>query len=71
MIITFDLPLWIKATRIVLETEMPIVVRIEGFHTHKSFLGCIGYIMADSGLEELKKLETSRIYRMADLTIKR
>ena len=35
---------------------MPIVVRIGGFHTLKSFLGCIGYIMADSGLEELIKL---------------
>ena len=56
MIITFDLPLWIKDTLIVLETGMPIVVRLGGFHTLKSFLDCIGYIMADSGLEELIKL---------------
>ena len=56
MIITFDLPLWIKATRIVLETGMPIVIRLGGFHTLKSFLGCIGYIMADSRLEELINL---------------
>ena len=29
---------------------------LEGFHTLKSFLGCIGYMMADSGLEEVIKL---------------
>ena len=56
MIIIFDLPLWIKATRIVLETGMRIVVRLGGFHILKSFLGCIGRIMADSGLEKLMKL---------------
>ena len=56
MIITFDLPLWIKATRIVLETRMRIVVRLGGFHILKSFLGCIVCIIADSGLEELIKL---------------
>ena len=41
MIITFDLSLWIKATRIVLETGMRIVVRLEVFHILKIFLGCI------------------------------
>ena len=46
MIITFDLPLWIKATRIVLETGMRIVVRLVGFHILKNFSGCIGCIMA-------------------------
>ena len=56
MIITFDLPLWIKATRIVLETGMRIVVRLGGFHILKSFLGCIGCIMAELGLEELIKI---------------
>ena len=56
MIITFDLPLWIKATRIVVERGMPIIVRLGGFHTLKSFLGCIGYIMTDSGLEDLIRL---------------
>ena len=56
MIITFDLSLWIKVTRIVLETVMRIVVRLGGFHILKSFLGCIGCIMADSDLEELIKL---------------
>ena len=54
MVITFDLLLWQKANRIVLEKGMPIVVRLGGFHTLKSFLGCIGYkFMAVSGLEEL------------------
>ena len=56
MVITFDLPLWLKASRIVLEKGMPVIVRLGGFHTLKSFLGCVGYIMADSGLEDLMRL---------------
>ena len=56
IIITFDLPLWVKAMRIVLEMKMPVIVRLGGFHLLKSYLGCIGYIMKDSGLEELVQL---------------
>ena len=56
MVITFDLPLWLKASRIFLEKGMPVIVRLGGFHTLKSFLGCVGYIMADSGLEDLIRL---------------
>ena len=56
MVITFDLPLWLKACRIELEKGMPVIVRLGGFHTPKSFLGCVGYIMADSGLEDLMRL---------------
>ena len=32
------------------------MVRLEGFHIRKSYLSCIGCIMADSSLEELIKL---------------
>ena len=53
MVITFDLPLWLKASRIVLEKGMPVIFRLGGFHT---LLGCVGYIMADSGLEDLIRL---------------
>jgi hypothetical protein len=53
LIITFDLPLWIKAIRIVLEMKLPVIVRLGGFHLLKSYLGCLGHIMKDSGLEEL------------------
>ena len=55
---TFDLPLFIKATELVL-SDGPggelhrIVVRLGGFHLLMSFLGCIGFIMSDSGLKEL------------------
>ena len=51
-IITFDLPLFIKASQIVKEQKLEVVVRLGGFHFLKSFLGCIGYIMEDSGLAE-------------------
>ena len=46
IIITFDLPLWIKAMRIVLEMKMPVsvIVRLGGFHFLKSILGYVGYI---------------------------
>ena len=53
LIITFDLPLWIKAIRIVLEMKLPVIVRLGGFHLLKSYLGSLGHIMRDSGLEEL------------------
>ena len=55
-VITFDLPLWIKAVRIILQTKMPVVARLGGFHLLKSFLGCIGTIMKDSGLEDVFQL---------------
>ena len=56
VIVTFDFPLWIKAVRIVIERDLPIIVRLGGFHLLKSYLGCIGYIMKDSGLETLMQL---------------
>ena len=51
-IITFDLPLFIKASKIVKEQKLEVVVRLGGFHFLKSYLGCIGYIMDGSGLAE-------------------
>lgn len=60
-IITFDQPLWWKAMNII-ESEPQesdlhqVILRLGGFHTQMSFLGCIGHLMAGSGLEEL--LET-------------
>ena len=33
-----------------------VVLRLGGFHTEMSFLGCIGHLMAASGLQELWKL---------------
>ena len=57
-IITFVQPLWWKAL-IIIMSEPPgsdlrkIVLRLGGFHTEMSFLGCIGSLMAGSGLKEL------------------
>ena len=55
-LITFDLPIWLKATQIVLQSELPIITRLGGFHLLKSFLGSIGMVMADSGLQEVIQL---------------
>lgn len=60
-VITFDQPLWWKALNILLEEPnesdlRKTVLRLGGFHTVMSFLGSIGHIMSDSGLQEL--LET-------------
>lgn len=54
-IVTFDQPLFIKATEIVAgNDEMKnVVVRLGGFHTIMSFVGSIGYIMEGSGLEDI------------------
>ena len=62
LIITFDYPLWIKAVRVTLDLGLPVVPRLGGFHLLKSFLGCIGYLMKDSGLEDVFQL----IYAGAD-----
>jgi len=56
-IITFDQPLWWKALMIIssepVGSELKnIVLRLGGFHTEMSFLGCIGHLMAASGLQE-------------------
>ena len=60
-IITFDQPLWWKALMIILTEPIgsslrDIVLRLGGFQTGMSFLGCIGHLMAASGLQELLKL---------------
>lgn len=57
-VITFDQPLWWKALMIVKSEPVgsnlrSIVLRLGGFHTEMSFLGCIGHIMASSGLQEV------------------
>lgn len=55
---TFDQPLWWKALQVV-ESQAensplrPMVLRLGGFHTQMSFIGCIGHLMASSGLPEL------------------
>lgn len=55
--VTFDQPLFIKARDIVESGMYPevscVVVRLGGFHLLLSFMGCIGMIMAGSGLKEL------------------
>uniref|UniRef100_A0A6P7GQR1 Uncharacterized protein LOC114341772 n=1 Tax=Diabrotica virgifera virgifera TaxID=50390 RepID=A0A6P7GQR1_DIAVI len=55
--ITFDQPLYAKATDIVASSSnddlKDTVVLLGGFHTIMSFLGAVGYIMSGSGIEEL------------------
>ncbi len=57
-IITFNQPLWWKALNIIESQPNDsdlhnIVLRLGGFHTLMSFLGCIGHIMGGSGLQQL------------------
>ena len=57
-VITFDQLLYWKAL-IIIESEpswsplKKIVLRLGGLHTEMSFLGCIGHLMAGSGLEQV------------------
>ena len=51
--ITFDQPLWLKASGIIEESKLNIVCRLGGFHTMMSFLRSIGVLMKGSGLEGL------------------
>lgn len=59
-IVTFDQPLYMKASEIVAAADentdiSKVIVRLGGFHLIMSFLGSIGHIMKGSGLEELWK----------------
>ena len=49
--VTYDQPLWLKATKIIQEEGLPIVCRL-GFHTLISFLGSMGTMMKNNGLAE-------------------
>ena len=51
--ITFDQPLWLKASGIIEESKLNIVCCMGGFHTIMSFMGSIGVLMKRSGLEGL------------------
>ncbi|KAL8575683.1 hypothetical protein ACOMHN_055872 [Nucella lapillus] len=57
-VLTFDQPLWWKSPMII-DGEPPnsplcsIVLRLGGFHCQMSFLGCIGRLMAGSGLKQV------------------
>ena len=57
-IITFDQPLWWKATTIVLSEPdgsdlKSMIIRLGSFHIMMSFLGSIGSLMSGSGLKEV------------------
>ncbi|CAK6977842.1 Hypothetical predicted protein [Scomber scombrus] len=52
-IVTFDLPIWLKAMDIMKQENLPVIPRLGGFHLLKSYLGSLGNIVADSGLLEL------------------
>ena len=55
-VITFDLPIWLKAVDLILSQKMPIIPRLGGFHLLKSYLATFGVIFADSGLHDIIKL---------------
>ena len=56
-VITFDLPIWLKAVPLVLFQRMPIIPRGGGFHLWKSYLATFGVIFADSGLHDIIELK--------------
>ena len=52
---TFDQALWWKALLVTVSPNCDlgaIVIRLGGFHTITSFLGCIGYLMIGTGICE-------------------
>jgi hypothetical protein len=54
--VTFDQPLYIKSVEILEHHKSELkslFIKIGGFHTNMSFMGAVGNIMADAGLEEL------------------
>ena len=57
-VLTFDQPLWWKATMIVANAPIScptrnITLKLGGFHLLMSYVGCIGHLMDGSGLQEI------------------
>ena len=48
--VTFDQPLWYKASGIIAKKKLNIICRLGGFHTLTSFLGAAGDMMSGSGI---------------------
>ena len=56
---TFDQALWWKALQVLQSPQSDLgkfVIRLGGFHTIMSFLGCIGKIMTNTGLSDAMEL---------------
>ena len=51
--VTFDQPLWLKATEIVVDKSINAVIHLGGFHTMMSYVGSIGTLMEGSGLADV------------------
>ena len=52
LVLTFDQPLWLKATEIINTKSIKIVLILGGFHLMMSFLGSTGTLMKGSGISE-------------------
>ena len=52
-VITFDQPLWLKATEFVNVKTLKVVLILGGFHLMMSFIGSIGHLMKRSGISEV------------------
>ena len=50
--VTFDQPLWLKATEVAKSESLNIVIRMGVFHMIMSFLGSIGTVMSGAGLSD-------------------
>ena len=55
-IVTFDLPIWLKAVDIIKQANLNVINRLGGFHQLKSYLGLMGNIMQNSGLLDWMQL---------------
>ena len=51
-VLTFDQPLWHKATEIANAMSLSIVLILGGFHLMMSYVGSLGFVMKGSGLQE-------------------
>ena len=55
-VVTFDLPLWVRAMTVKEHKLLEVTILMGNFHTQLSYLGVIGYIMANSCLKEVLSL---------------
>ena len=55
-IITFDMPLWKRAMIVKFQMKLKIIILMGNFHNEMASLAGIGYLMKNSGIEEVMQL---------------
>ena len=61
-VVTADLQLYKIALDVISVEQLPIQLRLGGMHWLMSFVGCIGHLMENTGLQEVLKMLSGKMF---------